>query len=212
MRIYERSAQRTHRLQLRLDACIRAQRRLEISIEVTVYVSNGRKSKLLTCSMLHASQKLFLWKLFFPRHPAISCNSDNVFCILCDIPAPVILNAFEDLQDDILMTGGRYAMDGCATFYRRTRFSLVKKYEVEFNKAAQSFVESIPNQMEKRKNEHRLMKPNVALIVVLEGLEPVSHCQQPNASNRSLVCVANTHIHANQDLPDVKLWQVCSFL
>ena len=69
------------------------------------------------------------------------------------------------------MTGGRYAMDGCATFYRRDRFSLVKKYEVEFNKAAQSYIEGIPDQNDRRKNEHRLMKPNVALILVLEGVE-----------------------------------------
>ena len=27
-----------------------------------------------------------------------------------------------------------YAMDGCATFFKRDKFALVKKYEVEFNK------------------------------------------------------------------------------
>lgn len=107
------------------------------------------------------------------------------------------------------MTGGRYAMDGCATFYRRDRFSLVKKYEVEFNKAAQSYIEGIPDQNDRRKNEHRLMKPNVALILVLEGVETSAGFQsQCDTGSRNLVCVANTHIHANQDLPDVKLWQV----
>ena len=114
------------------------------------------------------------------------------------------------------MTGGKYAMDGCATFYRRDRFTLVKKYEVEFNKAAQSYVEGITDQNDRRRNEHRLMKPNVALILVLEGADSTS-TQNPrtppvqvDTGNRSLVCVANTHIHANQDLPDVKLWQVCA--
>lgn len=112
------------------------------------------------------------------------------------------------LQDDVLMQEGKYAMDGCATFFRRERFSLVKKYEVEFNKAAQSYVESIPNQAERKKNEHRLMKPNVALILVLEGCDTSLSNSSGEASSRSLVCVANTHIHANQDLSDVKLWQV----
>jgi CCR4-NOT transcription complex subunit 6 len=117
------------------------------------------------------------------------------------------------MQDDVLMKEGKYAMDGCATFYRRDRFSLVKKYEVEFNKAAQSFIESIPNQAVRKRNEHRLMKPNVALILVLEGCD--ANSRDVNSRNahvegiaRSLVCVANTHIHANQELSDVKLWQV----
>lgn len=113
------------------------------------------------------------------------------------------------MQDDVLMNGGKYAMDGCATFFKRDRFSLVKKYEVEFNKAAQSYVESMNKQSERKKNEHRLMKPNVALILVLEGNDASSEAL-PDGDNcqRSLVCVANTHIHANQELPDVKLWQV----
>jgi hypothetical protein len=107
------------------------------------------------------------------------------------------------------MTGGRYAMDGCATFFRRERFTIVKKYEVEFNKAAQSYVEVISDQDDRRRNEHRLMKPNVALILVLEGTQSSARLQsQTDATPRTLVCVANTHIHANQDLPDVKLWQV----
>lgn len=96
-------------------------------------------------------------------------------------------------------------MDGCATFYRRDRFNLVKKYEVEFNKAAQSYVEAVADQSERRKHEHRLMKPNVALILVLEGTDAAAEAMP---DSRSLVCIANTHIHSNQDLPDVKLWQV----
>lgn len=29
-----------------------------------------------------------------------------------------------------MYTGNKYAIDGCATFFRRDRFALVKKYEV----------------------------------------------------------------------------------
>ena len=45
----------------------------------------------------------------------------------------------------------------------------------------------------------------MALIVVLDSLE-APDLDQPG--KRQLVCVANTHIHANPELKDVKLWQV----
>ena len=46
-------------------------------------------------------------------------------------------------MSEMFTMAGDYAMDGCATFYKRSRFSLVKKYEVEFNKAAQSYAEQV---------------------------------------------------------------------
>lgn len=47
---------------------------------------------------------------------------------------------------------------------------------------------------------------NVALIAVLEALDP-PHPEAAAAGRRQLICVANTHIHANPELNDVKLWQ-----
>lgn len=53
------------------------------------------------------------------------------------------------------------------------------------------------------------MQDNVALIAVLEALpEPTPS----ESSRRTLICVANTHIHANPELNDVKLWQVHTLL
>lgn len=51
---------------------------------------------------------------------------------------------------------------------------------------------------------------NVALIAVLEALEPpfADSGAGGGGSRRQLVCVANTHIHSNPELNDVKLWQV----
>ena len=49
---------------------------------------------------------------------------------------------------------------------------------------------------------------NVALIAVLEALDP-PHPEAAAAGRRQLICVANTHIHANPELNDVKLWQAC---
>jgi hypothetical protein len=46
-------------------------------------------------------------------------------------------------------TNNAYAIDGCATFFKRSRFSLVKKYEVEFNKAALSLAENIGPEQKK---------------------------------------------------------------
>ena len=47
----------------------------------------------------------------------------------------------------------------------------------------------------------------MALIAVLEALDP-PHPEAAAAGRRQLICVANTHIHANPELNDVKLWQV----
>jgi CCR4-NOT transcription complex subunit 6 len=127
-----------------------------------------------------------------------------------------------------LYTRNAYAIDGCATFFRRDKFSLVKKYEVEFNKAASSLAEALPPEQSKAAS-HRLMKDNVALIAVLEALEPpfadgAAAAGSANAApaaaapaaggapRRQLVCVANTHIHSNPELNDVKLWQIHTLL
>lgn len=108
-----------------------------------------------------------------------------------------------------IYTENKYAIDGCATFFRRDRFSLVKKYEVEFNKAALSLAESFINPQQKKSALNRLLKDNVALIAVLEATDPGT----PEAGGRrTLICVANTHIHANPELNDVKLWQVHTLL
>ncbi len=77
------------------------------------------------------------------------------------------------------------------------------------------------------------MQDNVALIAVLEAVEPSpgDGALGPGGgalggggsgggaggggggnNRRTLICVANTHIHANKDLTDVKLWQVHTLL
>mmetsp|Transcript_1127 Transcript_1127/g.4184 ORF Transcript_1127/g.4184 Transcript_1127/m.4184 type:complete len:548 (-) Transcript_1127:374-2017(-) len=110
-----------------------------------------------------------------------------------------------------VFTGTSYTIDGCATFFKKERFTLIKKYEVEFNKAALSLSESLSAATQKKDALSRLMKDNVALIVVLEALEGVGQ-QAPPGGKRQLLCVANTHIHANPELKDVKLWQVHTLL
>ena len=94
-----------------------------------------------------------------------------------------------------MFSQGTYVIDGCAIFFKKDRFTLIKKYEVEFNKAALSLVESLGGASQKKDALNRLMKDNVALIVVLEALEQPG-VQAPQGK-RQLLCVANTHIHAN---------------
>uniref|UniRef100_A0A5B7B4T9 poly(A)-specific ribonuclease n=1 Tax=Davidia involucrata TaxID=16924 RepID=A0A5B7B4T9_DAVIN len=109
-----------------------------------------------------------------------------------------------------VFSGNIHTIDGCATFFRRDRFSHVKKYEVEFNKAAQSLTDALVPSTQKKTALSRLVKDNVALIVVLEA--KFSNQGIDNPGKRQLVCVANTHVNVHQDLKDVKLWQVHTLL
>ncbi|XP_019154186.1 PREDICTED: carbon catabolite repressor protein 4 homolog 1-like [Ipomoea nil] len=106
--------------------------------------------------------------------------------------------------------GNINTIDGCATFFRRDRFSHVKKYEVEFNKAAQSLTDALVPSAQKKAALSRLVKDNVALIAVLEA--KFSNQGVDNPGKRQLVCVANTHVNVQQELKDVKLWQVHTLL
>lgn len=98
-------------------------------------------------------------------------------------------------------------IDGCATFFRRDRFSHVKKYEVEFSKSAESLTDAVIQPGQKKHALSRLNKDNIALIVVLEA-----KFSYHGVDNRQLVCVANTHLDAHHDLKDVKIWQVHTLL
>lgn len=57
-----------------------------------------------------------------------------------------------------IFTGSAYTIDGCATFFRQERFHLVKKYEVEFNKAAISLADQMTNPQQKKATMNRLLK------------------------------------------------------
>ncbi|KAK6793947.1 hypothetical protein RDI58_007400 [Solanum bulbocastanum] len=109
-----------------------------------------------------------------------------------------------------VFSGNINTADGCATFFRRDRFAHVKKYEVEFNKAAQSLTEALVPSAQKKTALNRLLKDNIALIVVLEA--KFNNQGVDNPGKRQLVCVANTHVNVHQELKDVRLWQVHTLL
>ncbi|KAG6511285.1 carbon catabolite repressor protein 4 homolog 1-like [Zingiber officinale] len=109
-----------------------------------------------------------------------------------------------------IYSGNPNTVDGCATFFRRDRFSHVKKYEVEFNKAAQSLTDIAIQAGQKKVALNRLVKDNIALIVVLEA--KFSNHGTDNPGKRQLICVANTHVNIHHEHKDVKLWQVHTLL
>jgi CCR4-NOT transcription complex subunit 6 len=102
-------------------------------------------------------------------------------------------------------------VDGCALFWRRSKFHLVESYSIEFNEVAQRQATQVfglnPRSEEGVAFLNRLSKDNVAQLVVLEFI-------QPSRSNREIsqVCLANTHLYSNKDFPDVKLWQTWQLL
>ncbi|KAL7570079.1 hypothetical protein ACA910_017111 [Epithemia clementina (nom. ined.)] len=104
-------------------------------------------------------------------------------------------------------------VDGCALFWRRSKFHLIESYSIEFNELAQRQATQVlglnPRSEEGVAFLNRLSKDNVAQLVVLE----VIHAQTPRSSREiTQICIANTHLYSNKDFPDVKLWQTWQLL
>ncbi|KAH9624456.1 hypothetical protein KSS87_008146 [Heliosperma pusillum] len=103
-------------------------------------------------------------------------------------------------------TGSGYTIDGCAIFFRGDIFKEVISYELEFSKTALSLIGKLERSQRDQAGV-RLIKDNVALVVILEMVE--------NATSHtpcSRLCVVNTHIFASKGSPDVKLLQVSDLL
>jgi CCR4-NOT transcription complex subunit 6 len=106
-------------------------------------------------------------------------------------------------------------VDGCALFWRRSKFHLVESYSIEFNELAQRQATQVLG-MNLRSEEgaaflNRLSKDNIAQLVVLELAQP-SMSSRTNRDPINQVCIANTHLYSNKDFPDVKLWQAWQLL
>ena len=106
---------------------------------------------------------------------------------------------------------GQYGkVDGCATFWRRSKFMMVENYAVEFNECARhAAVDLGLDESDGRRYINRLVKDNIAQIVVLEIISR-SAVRLPRQSIQ--VCVANTHLYSNHQRPDVKLWQAYALM
>ena len=201
---------------------------LSYNILADLYAKADGHSQCPAWVMAWPYRKQNLLRELLTRRPDVMClqevQSDHYAdWLLPELTKAGYLGIFKKKTTEIF-TGTAYAIDGCATFFRRDRFALVKKYEVEFNKAAVSLAEQMPNPGQKKATMNRLLKDNVALIAVLEaadggdaggaagGAAGAGGAGAGARGGKQLICVANTHIHANPELNDVKLWQVHTLL
>ncbi len=93
-------------------------------------------------------------------------------------------------------------VDGCAIFWRETKFQLLESYAIEFNDCVHRAAENMGlSTAEDQQYRHRLCKDNIAQIAVLEAVK------QCHAMSCTCICIVNTHLYSNPDCPDVKLWQ-----
>ena len=110
--------------------------------------------------------------------------------------------------------GRKGKVDGCAIFFKANRFQLREKYVIEFNDAAMAMARAgklVPNQstlneMEMNETLQRVMKDNIAQVVVLESL-----ANGMDKGGRQF-CLCNTHIFWDPEYADVKLWQSAMLL
>lgn len=122
---------------------------------------------------------------------------------------------YQQKKRDPIFHRGKYTAEGCATFFKTTRFKRVEKHVVDYDKISfQELREEMKTDSETKKLEstqalQRLSKGNIALAVILEDL----HIKTSNASQATgpngghVLCVINTHILADPGYTDVKLWQ-----
>ena len=82
--------------------------------------------------------------------------------------------------------------DGCATFFKESRFTLVKSKLVSFNKPEVTLMD----------------RDNVAIVILLKPKTTGSSSRHAN----NMVCVSNTHLLFNKKRGDIKLAQLsCLF-
>ncbi|ANQ08703.1 Endonuclease [Plasmodium coatneyi] len=111
--------------------------------------------------------------------------------------------------------GGKYTIDGCAIFYNKKKLKFVETYALEFSKLIkEASVFTLPKDIQKNPSlVKRLLKDNVALVILLEYIQQYSKMYDSKEENneekpnRNLIIVANTHIVANPEANYVKIWQ-----
>lgn len=92
----------------------------------------------------------------------------------------------------------RRRVDGCATFYKTSKFTLIEKQLIEFNQIALQR----PDFKKTEDMFNRVMtKDNIAVIALLE-----------NKESGSRLIVANVHVHWDPEFRDVKLVQVAMLM
>lgn len=110
---------------------------------------------------------------------------------------------FKKKTKDVFTGAGKYSMDGCATFYKAAAFDLINSEDIEFRDLAMQKLQT------QKANLQRMVKDNVALVLFLR---PKRRFQPYQNQESPVFCVGNTHIMANPQYTDVKIWQVHAYL
>lgn len=97
--------------------------------------------------------------------------------------------------------GAAGKVDGCATFWKTTKYRLAEQRALSYNEFAYAEAQSARlNERDEHAYLTRLVKDNVAQLLVLEDYPAPGH--RPRR-----LAVANTHLYSHKDFPDTKLWQ-----
>ncbi|XP_072038370.1 CCR4-NOT transcription complex subunit 6-like [Amphiura filiformis] len=100
-------------------------------------------------------------------------------------------------------------VDGCAIFFRTSKFGLVKEHTVEFNQLAMANAEGSEDML------NRVMtKDNIGLVALLETREGCFEGAgvPPDVSIAKQIMVSTVHIHWDPEFSDVKLIQTIMFM
>lgn len=122
---------------------------------------------------------------------------------------PTLLEAgyegiFQAKKRDPIFHRGKYTTEGCATFFKNTRFKRLDKAIFDYDKlSAQELRASCTDSEVETKALHRVNRGNIALAVILED-----RLQKKNQNGQGhILCVVNTHILCDPAAADVKLFQ-----
>ena len=178
------------------------------------------------------------WSLSWPyrctllMHELKECHAD-VIClqeVQLDSYETDLVPAMAELGYDGLFKqktresmGQHGKVDGCAMFWRRSKFTVKQNYSIEFNECAHRAVSAMKglDETERHKMISRLCKDNIAQLIVFEVIPrarapPAAggrhiHILPPQALP-SHVCIVNTHLYSNHTRPEIKLWQTLTLL
>jgi len=117
---------------------------------------------------------------------------------------------FQQKKRDPIFHRGKYTAEGCATFYKTTRFKRVDKHLIDYDKLSTAEVRNcITDNASAEKGLQRLLKGNIALGVVLEDLhiKTTHNSQATGPGGGHVIYVVNTHILCDPGSADVKLLQ-----
>jgi CCR4-NOT transcription complex subunit 6 len=114
-------------------------------------------------------------------------------------------SVFQQKKREPIFHRGKYTAEGCATFWKTSRFKRVEKQVIDYDKSMAEHLRCMSNQQDMERGLQRAAKGNIALAVVLED----TTSKETNSGHAvgNMVCVVNTHILADPGFVDVKLWQ-----